>query len=269
MRYEEAPGAKLPKVGFGTWSIGGRETPDLRQDARSLAALRSALMLGYTHFDTAEMYAGGHCEELLGRAMRELRLERSAIFITSKVSAENLGAQQVLKACDASLRRLQTDRIDLYLIHWPNASIPLKATFEGLNRLMRTGKVRHLGVSNFGLGLLKQAEALSDSALLTDQVPMSIFDGSYVSNGVVEYCQSRRILVTAYSPVKHRQVRTDATLAQIAASRGLTPFQVGIAWVCNQPGVITIPMSTNPQHQRDNLDAADTVLTPEELDLLA
>jgi diketogulonate reductase-like aldo/keto reductase len=90
-----------------------------------------------------------------------------------------------------------------------------------------------------------------------------------VRNGVLEYCQSRGILVTAYSPVKHRQVRTNAILAQIAANRGLTSFQVGIAWVCNQPGIITIPMSVNSQHQRDNLDAADTVLTPEELARLA
>src|SRR5574340_93554 len=265
MRYEEVHGLKLPKVGFGTWSIGGRENPDPRKEVTSLAALQSALMLGYTHFDTAEMYAGGHCEELLGRAIRESRLERGALFITSKVSAENLSAQGVVQACTASLSRLHTAYIDLYLIHWPNRSIPLSETFKGLNQLRRSGKVRHLGVSNFDIALLKQAEALSETPLLTNQVPMSIYDRSNVENGVLEYCRSRGILVTAYSPIKHRKLQTDGTLKTLAADRGLTPHQVALAWVCSQSGVITIPMSANPVHQRGNLVAADVVLTPDEM----
>jgi diketogulonate reductase-like aldo/keto reductase len=265
MRYEDAHGLKMPKVGFGTWSIGGREAPDARQDAKSLAALRSALMLGYTHFDTAEMYAGGHCEELLGRAIRKSGIDRSSLIITSKVSAENLSTQRVVEACAASLTRLQTDYIDLYLIHWPNRSIPLSETLEGLNHLRRTGKVRHLGVSNFDLALLKRAEALSESPLLTNQVPLSIFERGYVVSGVLEHCQSKGILVTAYSPVKHRQLPTDPSVAKLAAERNLTPVQVALAWVCSQPGVITIPMSTDPLHQRDNLDAADVILTAEEM----
>lgn len=159
--------------------------------------------------------------------------------------------------------------IDLYLIHWPNRSIPLKATFDGLNELRRLGKARHLGVSNFDIELLQQAEALCESPLITNQVPLSIFDRSYVSNGVLEYCRSKGLLVTAYSPLKPRRLRTDATVAKIGASRGMTAFQVGIAWLCSQPGVITIPMSRNLQHQRDNLAAADVVLTAEEMTKLA
>jgi diketogulonate reductase-like aldo/keto reductase len=269
MRYEQIHSLQLPKVGFGTWGIGGGETADRRQDTKSLAALRSALALGYTHFDTAELYAAGHCEELLGQAMQEERADRSSLIITSKVKPENLSKKGVLKACDASLSRLDTEYLDLYLIHWPNRSIPLEDTFEGLNQLARLGKIHNVGVSNFDLELLKEAQALSERPLLTNQVPMSLFERSYVRNGVLDYCQAFGIVITAYSPVKRQKLRTDAIVEQIASRRGVSATQVGIAWLCSQPGVITIPMSSNPQHQLENLAAADAVLTPEEMSRLA
>jgi diketogulonate reductase-like aldo/keto reductase len=269
MRYEEAVSLQLPKVGFGTWSIGGRETADRSQDDKALAVLGSALMLGYTHFDTAESYAAGHCEELLGRAIREQQVERSSLFLTSKVKPENLAARRVVAACEGSLKRLGTDYVDLYLIHWPNRSIALEETFRGLNQLAREGRIRQVGVSNFDLDLLKKAQGLSELPLFTNQVPMSLFERSYVTNGVVEYCQRHRILITAYSPLKHRQFASDAGVAQIAAARRISPYQVGLAWLCSQVGVITIPKSADPRHQRENLEAADVVLTPEEMGLLA
>jgi diketogulonate reductase-like aldo/keto reductase len=252
-------------VGFGTWNIGGAETADRSKDADSLAALRSALALGYTHFDTAEMYAAGHCEELLGRAIREAGADRSSLFITSKVTPDNLTATRLLKACDASLKRLDTEYLDLYLIHWPSRSIPLSDSFAALNQLLRVGRIRHVGVSNFDVELLRAAQALSERPLLTNQVPMSVFDRSYVRNGVMDYCREHGILITAYSPVKHRRLRNDAAVASIASTRGLTPAQIGISWLCCQEGVITIPMSVNPQHQLENLAAGDVVLTPDEI----
>ncbi len=265
MRFEEARGVRLPKVGFGTWSIGGGEAANRNRDKWSLDALSSALALGYTHFDTAELYAVGHCEELLGRAMREVGVDRAGLFITTKVKPEHLAAASVLRACDASLRRLDTDYIDLYLIHWPNRSIPLQDTFEAMNQLTRTDKVHHVGVSNFDLELLKRAEALSASPLLTNQVPMSLSDRTCVRNGVLEHCRANHIALTAYTPVKQSKLRTDPAVGEIAVSRGLTPHQVAIAWLCTQPGVITIPMSADPVHQRQNLEAADILLTHEEM----
>lgn len=269
MRFEQAQGLPIPKVGFGTWSIGGRETADRSQDPRALAVFGSALSLGYTHFDTAESYAAGHCEELLGRAIHEHHVDRSSLFLTSKVKPENLAARRVVAACEGSLKRLRTDYIDLYLVHWPNRATRLEDTFMGLNQLAREGKIRHVGVSNFDLDLLKQAQGISDVPLLTNQVPMSLFERSYVKNGVVGYCQKQQILITAYSPLKHRQFSNDPRVGQIAASRRLTSFQVGLAWICSQQGVVTIPMSSDPEHQRENLEAADVILTPEEMDLLA
>ncbi|PWH17099.1 MAG: aldo/keto reductase [Anaerolineae bacterium] len=267
MKFETVHGITLPKIGFGCWTIGGEATADPSQDERSLAALRSALALGYTHFDTAEYYAAGHSEELLGQAIRQAGLPRQAVFITSKVSPNHLSYDDVLRSCENSLRRLGTDYLDLYLIHWPERHMNLPETFRALNRLVREGKVKHLGVSNFNLKLLQAACALSETPLLTNQVPYSLPDRSYVKNGVLDYCQKNDILLTAYSPVKSRFFK-GKKLAEFARQRGVTPFQVGLAWLVHQPRVITIPTSFNPQHQAENLAAAELMLTDDEMAFL-
>jgi diketogulonate reductase-like aldo/keto reductase len=269
MRYENIHSLQIPKIGFGTWTIGGRSTADPSTDHDSLTALRSALELGYTHFDTAESYAAGHAEEILGQSVRENDVPRESLFITSKVSPEHLEYEDVLRCCENSLRRLGMAYLDLYLIHWPGTGMNLPETFRALNRLVQEGKLRHLGVSNFDLALLKQAAALSDTPLLTDQVPYSIEERENAANGVLEYCQQNGILLTAYSPVKRGIARSHPATVSIAQARGVTPEQIALAWLTTQPRVITIPMSANPQHQAENLRAADIVLSAEEMDRLA
>lgn len=270
MKYETVHNTTLPKIGFGTWNIGGGSYADTSLDPASLAALRSALEVGYTHFDTAEGYAAGHCEELLGRALRETNSKREDVFITTKVSPEHLRNNDVLRSCENSLRRLDMDYIDLYLIHWPGTiGTNYEETFRALNQLVREGKVRHLGVSNFKMKLLKQAVQLSQTPLLTDQVPYRLPDKTYVENGVLEYCQQNDILVTAYSPVKFRNLPVNKTLRAIADAHSATPFQIALAWLVAQPRVITIPMSFNPQHIKENFDAADIELTQEEFKTLS
>jgi diketogulonate reductase-like aldo/keto reductase len=266
MKYETIHNLQIPKIGFGTWTIGGEGSADLTQDARSLAALRSALELGYTHFDTAEYYAAGHAEELLGQAIRASGMAREALFITSKVSPEHLQFEAVLSSCENSLCRLGLDYLDLYLIHWPKVGMKLPETFHALNQLVKDGKVRHLGVSNFNLKLLKESVALSETPLLTNQVSYSLPDRTCVENGVLAYCQENEILLTAYSPVKRRNIKSNKTLQVIAKARGATPQQIALAWLAQQPRVISIPMSFNPQHQAENLAAAEIVLTEAEME---
>jgi diketogulonate reductase-like aldo/keto reductase len=269
MRYETIPSLQLPKIGFGTWTIGGRDSTNPDIEEQSMLALRSALALGYTHFDTAEYYAGGHAEELLGRAIRKTNTPRDTLFITSKVAPEHLKYDDVLRSCENSLRRLGLDYLDLYLIHWPKVGNKYPETFRALNQLVREGRVRHLGVSNFNLKLLKQAVTLSETPLVTNQVSYCVPDKTVVDNGVLAYCQENNILVTAYSPVKHRFVAGNKCLKAIAQAREVTPYQVALAWLTTQPRVITIPMSFNPQHQAENLQAADLLLTPAEMSQLA
>jgi diketogulonate reductase-like aldo/keto reductase len=258
----------IQKIGFGTWQIGGESSADRLHDGRGLAALRSALELGYTHFDTAEYYAAGHCEELLGRAIREAKADRAGLFITSKVSPEHLHTADVLRACDASLKRLGMDTLDLYLIHWPNRSIPLEETFRALNQLVAQAKVKHLGVSNFDLALLKQSVALSETPIVTNQIHYSLSERTYIKDGVLAYCQANNILLTAYSPVKVGRTNASPVLQEVAAAHQASPYQIALAWLVQQPRVITIPMSFNPDHQAENFNAADITLSDAEMQQL-
>ena len=268
MKFETLHSVQIPKIGFGTWSIGGGMSPDRSKDERSLKALHAALEIGYTHFDTAEMYARGHSEELLGQAVRESNVPREKLFITSKVSETHLRYDDVLRACENSLRHLRMDYLDLYLIHWPSGGVSLKETFKALNQLVREGRVRHLGVSNFDVRLLKQAQAESETPIFTDQVPYSVSNRSYVRNGVLEYCQENDILLTAYSPVKEGRLRINSTLQTIAEAHTTTPYQIALAWLVSQPRVITIPMSFNTGHIAENFAAADIELTSNEIEQL-
>jgi len=265
MKYETLHDVQIPKIGFGTWNLGGGSYADHSQDKTSLIALRSALETGFSHFDTAEFYAGGHAEELIGTAMRETGTRRESIFITSKVSPEHLHYEGVLKSSENSLRRLGTDYLDLYLIHWPNPRIELEETFGALNRLVHDGKVKHLGVSNFKLRHLKEAVRLSETPLLTDQVPYKLPDSKYVDNGVLAYCQQNDILLTAYSPLKFRDLNADQTIRTIAKAHDATPAQIALAWLIAQPRVITIPMSLNPEHIAENFAAAEIQLSESEM----
>lgn len=269
MIYEEWRGLKIPKIGFGTWTIGGGSFRNRSHDEAGLTALRSALELGYTHFDTAEMYAAGHTEELLGQAIRQSGIARESLFIASKVQPTHLRYNDVLKSCEGSLRRLGMDYLDLYLIHWPGLGMRLGDTFRGLNKLVNDRKVRHLGVSNFDLRLLKEAQGLAETPILTDQVPYSLSDRSYARNGVVEYCQSHEILITAYSPVDQGRFRPHAALKAVAAAHATSTYQIALAWLAAQPRVITIPMSNDPVHQRENLAAVNLRLTEADLARLA
>lgn len=269
MKAETVHGVSVPKIGFGMWKIGGDSYPDPKRDPASLAALRTALETGYTHFDTAEVYADGHSEELLGRAIHQTQINREDLFITTKVDPAHLQYEQVLRACENSLKRLDTNYVDLYLIHWPpRMSMKLDDAFRGLNQLVREGKVKHVGVSNFNVKLLKQAQSLSETPILTDQVPYRLPDRTYVKNGVLDYCQQNDILLTAYSPVKFRNLPVNKTLQAIANAHSATSFQIALAWLIAQPRVITIPMSLNPEHIRENFLAAEIELSNEELDTL-
>ena len=269
MKTETVRNVTLPKIGFGTGRLGGTMFPNRWRDSHWLAAVRSALEAGYSHLDTAEFYSLGYSEELIRRAIQETGTKHEDIFITSKVWPNHLSYKNVLRACEGSLRRLGTDYIDLYLIHWPNPFLPLSETFLALNQLVRDGKVRHVGVSNFNLHRIKEAQALCESPLLTNQVPYSVQTRTYINNGVIEYCQKNDILVTAYTPVEHGHLGAGKVIRSIADAHHVTPHQIALAWLIAQPRVITIPMSFNPQHQKENLAAMEIELSKEEMGRLS
>ena len=257
---------RLPPIGFGMWDdvaqtvkdTGGRPLdPDIDRDAAQLAVLHQAINLGYRHFDTAEMYAAGHSETILGRAL--LEQERSDFVVTSKVSAENLAYDDLLAACERSLDRLQTSYIDMYLIHWPNPEIPIADSFRALNHLVNLGKIRHIGVSNFDVPLLEQAVQLCETNLATNQVYYGLLNRKPQENGTLKFCQENRVVLTAYAPLRGG-VLTHQTVVEIADRIAATPSQVALNWLIRQPEVITIPHSSNEQRQKDNLEATNIQL---------
>ncbi|MDX1436670.1 MAG: aldo/keto reductase [Anaerolineales bacterium] len=245
-------GEPIAPIGLGTWAIGGHMSANRRHDRESISTIEAALEMGYSHIDTAEMYAGGHTEELVGQAIR--RFDREKLFITTKVSPGNLRFGDIQKSMEASLRRLGSEYVDLYLIHWPNERIPLEESFQALNALVESGKTRYLGVSNFNLDQVRRAEAASNTPIATNQVPYSLQTKEYEKNGVLDYCRKQGIIVTAYSPIKSVNLR-HRTLARIGNKYGATPAQIALAWVINQPAVITIPKSSNMKRLKENFDS--------------
>ena len=163
----------------------------------------------------------------------------------------------------------EIDYLDLYLIHWPSAGMRLEGTFRALNKLVHDGKIKHIGVSNFNLKLLKQAQELSETPIITNQVPYSLSDRSYIKNGMLEYCQENDIFLTAYSPLDEGGLRSNKVLETIAKAHGVTIHQIALAWVISQARVITIPMSANPKHICENFEASEIELTQSEIDQLA
>lgn len=263
MQQKQLPGGgTINAIGLGLWDFGGGEAPDYSRDQSDLAAIHNAIATGYRHFDTAEYYASGHSEELLGRALRDYK--RSDFFVTTKVSPSHIRYDDLLAACDRSLKRLQTEYIDLYLIHWPSSTIPLSESMRALNRLVAEGKVRHVGVSNFDMPLLQEAVRLCETPLATNQVHYNLLHREYVQNGVIAYCQQQGILVTAYSPLLDG-VLEHATVQAIAQRHNATPAQVALQWLIQQPQVITIPKSSNQLRQQENWDAGEITLDEEDI----
>ena len=249
-------GETVPVLGQGTWKMG----EDRRRRADEVAALKLGLDLGITLIDTAEMYAGGGAEEVVAEAIAGRRNET---FLVSKVLPSNASRAGVKRACEASLKRLSTDRIDLYLLHWPG-SVPLSETVEAFETLKREGKIRHWGVSNFDTDEMEDLVGLpSGGNVQTNQVLYNLsrrgpeFD-------LAPWCAERGIPLMAYSPVEQGALADNARLEAVAVRHNATAAQIALAWVMAQPGVIAIPKAGRQEHVRQNAAALDIKLTPED-----
>jgi diketogulonate reductase-like aldo/keto reductase len=251
MEYIELHGAKVPVIGFGTW--------DIRGEAGKRAVL-SALSLGYRHIDTAEFYDN---EEQVGSALHESGVPREEIFLTTKVWYTHLRREEVIRSCEMSLRKLKTDYVDLYLIHWPTESVPLEETIEAMERLRDEGKIRFFGVSNFDIPLLEKALQIASSPVLTDQVECHPY---LTQRELLRYCQEKRVILTAYSPLARGRLLGDPVLERIGKKYGKSVNQVALRWLIQQEMVVAIPKAQSATHQRENLDIFDFRLTPEEME---
>jgi diketogulonate reductase-like aldo/keto reductase len=250
-------GEQVPALGQGTWHMGD----DRRRAAAEAAALRLGIELGMTLIDTAEMYGSGGAEEVV----REAALgRRDELFIVSKVLPHNASRAGTVAACERSLKRLGTDRIDLYLLHW-RGSAPLAETLEGFSRLERDGKIRRHGVSNFDRRDLEEWVALAGGAAVAANQVLYNLATRGVEWDLVPWCRQRGVAIMAYTPLGHSRMLADPALAEIARRHGATPAQAALAWLLRQDGTIVIPKASRPEHVRENRGALDIRLTPEDL----
>lgn len=246
-------GEAVPVLGQGTWMMGERRD----RFADEVAALRLGIELGMTLIDTAEMYADGGSEEVVGEAIRG---RRDGLFLVSKVLPSNASRAGVVRACETSLRRLGTDRLDLYLLHW-RAGVPLAETVEAFETLKARGLIRHWGVSNFDAEDMDElASVASGGAAQTNQVLYNLATRG-IEFDLLPQARAAGLPVMAYSPIAQGELGADRRLDAIAERHGATPAQVALAFVLDRPGVIAIPKATRAEHVRANRGAADLALT--------
>jgi diketogulonate reductase-like aldo/keto reductase len=250
-------GRSVPVIGQGTWMMGERR----ERFAGEVAALRLGIEFGMTLIDTAEMYASGGAEKVVAEAIAG---RRDAVFLVSKVLPSNASRAATIRACEASLRRLGTDRIDLYLLHW-RGGVPLAETVDAFETLKADGKIGGWGVSNFDVDDMDELDRLpAGGAVETNQVLYNLTTRG-IEFDLLPQARARALPVMAYSPVAQGELGGDRRLATIAERHGATPAQVALAFVLARPGVIAIPKASQERHVRDNRAAADIALTAQDL----
>jgi diketogulonate reductase-like aldo/keto reductase len=248
-------------IGQGTWNI------DVRNRESAIRALRWGIELGMTHIDTAEMYGSGAAEELVAEAIAGLR---DGVFLVSKVLPENASRAETVAACERSLGRLGTDRLDCYLLHW-RGDHPLESTIEAFEELRDSGKILSWGLSNFDEHDLDEVWRLADGGRIACNQVLYHLNERAIEHAVIPWCEAHGVAVVGYSPFGHGDFPGPGTpggrvLAEIAAAHHATARQVALRFLVRRPSVFTIPKAAQPQHVEENVEAGDLQLTDAELE---
>ncbi len=250
-------GAAMPTFGLGTWRMG----EDYRLRKAEVAALRHGLSRGVTLLDTAEMYGDGEAESIVADAIGP---NRADVFIVSKVLPQNSSKRGTIAACERSLKRLKTDCIDLYLLHW-RGSPPLSETVAAFTELKAAGKIRDWGVSNFDIADMRDLGKVPGAQSCAANQVLYNLSRRGIEFDLMPFCRDRHIPIMAYSPIEQGRILNHAGLREIARRHGASPAQVALAWLIRQDGVITIPKATTIEHVDDNLGALDLRLSKDDL----
>ncbi|MGC8533733.1 MAG: aldo/keto reductase [Candidatus Parvarchaeum sp.] len=253
---------KLSVLGVGTWELSNNKEENVK-------AIRYAIDNGVNFIDTAEMY---NTEDVVGEAIKGY--EREKLFIASKVWPTHFKYDDVIKACEASLKKIGTDYLDLYQLHWPTKSIPIKETMQAMEKLVEEGKVKNIGISNFSLDEMKEAQSvMSKYEIASNQVEYSIVTRDIEKTGVFDYCMENHIAVIAYSPLSHGKMFNNKELLEdigkIANKYGKTPAQIALSWLVHRRNTFPIPKASNIEHMKEDIGAADIKLDKEDIDFLS
>lgn len=263
-------GFEMPVFGLGTWIMGGDKTRDPNNDDEAdIKAIQNAIEAGITHIDTAENYAEGYAEKLVGQAIKDC--DRPDLFIVSKVKGANLGYDDLIRACRNSLRRLQTDYLDLYLIHAPNPKIPIKETMRAIDTLMEEGLIKNVGVSNFTVERTEEAQAHTKNKIVANQLHLNLIFREPERRGLLDYCQKNDVMFIAWRPVQKGALTERGThkiLDEICEKYDKTPAQIAINWLISQPNVVTLSKMRDSSHLKENLGAIGWQMEKEDIEKL-
>ncbi len=263
--------SSVPLIGQGTMGMGGFLSKDTTYDFESVKSLRLGIEIGMTFVDTAESYGAGHSEELVGKAVKGMRKK---VFIATKFSPENNNYKKVLQAAERSLERLNTDYIDLYQVHWPNPQIPIEETMAAMEDLVKQGKVKYIGISNFSLEQMKEAQrSLRQNKLFSTEMEYNLFD-RFIEKNILPYCEKEKIITVAYSPLDQGRIVSNEenklkVLQSIARKYKKTVSQIVLNWLVLHPTVIAIPKATEEKYIKENALAADFEISKEDFNEIA
>jgi len=244
----------IPEVGMGTWGMGGGMRADSSRDSESIEALKLGLELGMILVDTAEMYGAGHSEEVVSKVLEDWR---KPVFVASKVSPSHFGYDDLLRSAKRSLERLRMKKMDLYQLHWPNPRTPITETMKAMEKLVKDGVVRNIGVSNFSVVQMKEAQAaLSREEIVSNQVEYSLVDRA-VEETILPYCQRAKITLIAYSPLGQSRIAKGRggpfkIVDEIAARLGKSRSQIALNWLLWHESVVVIPKASDKKHVVEN-----------------
>lgn len=262
-------GFSMPEFGFGTWQVGGRFEPDPNNDDEAdIRAIRTAIELGVTHIDTAEQYASGHAEELVGRAIEGY--DRSKLFIISKAFVNHMHYDGLLAACAQSLKRIGTDYLDMYLLHRYAHDVPMEETMHAMDKLVAEGMIRTIGVANFGVKAFMLAQKNTTNKIVYNQVHLNLEYREPERTGLLEFCQKNDVLLAAWRPVQKGAIVVDPPpiLLEMCRKYDKTPAQIAINWLLSQDNVVTLAKSTKVEHLKDNLGAIGWRMEREDVERL-
>lgn len=262
-------GFEIPVLGFGTWMMGGDMVYNPKNDdEKDIQAIKRAIDKGITHIDTAQNYAQGHAEKLVGKAIKGYN--RSKLFIVTKLYKGNLSYNDVLSSFTGSLKRLDTSYVDLLLIHAPNLQIPLKETISAMDKLVKEGLVKNIGVSNFAVPRLKEAQSFTNNKIVTNQVHYNLIYREPEKSGLLKYCQDNDIFLMAWRPIQKGILAQKGikVIDDLCQKYNKTPAQITINWLISQKNVVTLSKMADNQDLDENLGAVNWIMETRDIERL-